>query len=227
MYLRWQRSLPRWVRLVPVELPGRGMRMSEAFIDNFDDLVELLCEEHERHCNGRYALYGHSMGGLIAYGMVMRWRAQSRRLPDVFFASASPAPKHRDPGYFANKETDAALIADLRKQGGTPDEVFENSEMQRITLDTLRADYRICSGYQHRDTQPLAAPIHVFAGRQDDIEAEHIFAWETETFARFSVRWFDGGHFFIRPHESTVLGAVVRHLSDATSEVAHAPAVSA
>lgn len=227
MYLRWQRSLPRWIRLVPIELPGRGLRMSEAFIEDFDELVKHLCEAHERHCNGRYALHGHSMGGLIAYGMALHWRALARRLPDVLFASASPAPKHRDSGYFVNKQTDAALIEDLRKQGGTPDEVFENAEMLRITLDTLRADYRVCSDYQYRDTQPLALPIHVFAGRQDDIEPERILAWEAETCARFSVRWFEGGHFFIRHHEAEISSAITCHLLNETAEVVHAPAISA
>lgn len=227
MYLRWQRALPRWIRLVPIELPGRGLRMSEAFIDDFDDLVEYLCKAYERHCNGRYALYGHSMGGLIAYGMAIRWRSLSRRLPDVLFASASPAPKHRDHAYFVNKQTDAALIQDLRKQGGTPEEVFENTEMLRITLDTLCADYRICAGYQYCDTQPLAVPIHVFAGRQDDIDAERILAWEAETSSRFSVRWFEGGHFFIRQHEPAILSAVTHHLLNETTEVADAPAISA
>lgn len=227
-YLRWQRRLPCWIRLVPVELPGRGARISEAFVESYDILVERLCDDHERHCIGRYALYGHSMGGLIACGMAMRWRSLSRRLPDVLIASASPAPKHRDPDYFTDKQTDAALIAELRKQGGTPDEVFESAEMLRLTLDTLRADYRICAGYRYRRTRPLAVPIHVFAGRQDDIEAKRILAWEAETSAQFSVRWFDGGHFFIRQHEQAFLSAVVRHLlNDSVAEVPHAPAVSA
>lgn len=227
MYFRWQRSLPRWIRLVPIELPGRGVRMSDAFIDDFEDLVEHLCEAHERHSSGRYALFGHSMGGLIAYGMALRWRALSRRLPDALLVSASPAPKHRDPERLVDRTTDAALIADLRKQGGTPDEVFENTEMLRITLDTLRVDYRVCSGFRYRDVQPLAVPLHVFAGRQDDIGAEHILAWKMETSGRFSVRWFKGGHFFIRHQESAVLSAVIRHLSDAIAEVERVPAVSA
>lgn len=227
MYLRWQRALPRWVRLVPVELPGRGVRMSEFFVEHFEDLVEQLCEEHERHCGGSYALYGHSMGALIAYGMTMRWRALHRRLPEMLFASASPAPCHRDPAYFADKDTDAALIAELRKQGGTPDAVFDNTEMLHITLQALRADFRICMGYRYRTTQPLSIPIHVFAGRQDDIAADRIRAWEAETSASFSVRWFDGGHFFIRQHESGVLNFVVRHLLAKSSEVSGASALSA
>lgn len=224
MYLRWQRLLPRGVRLVPVELPGRGLRIAESFSDDFDTLVRHLCEGHERHCSGPYALFGHSMGGLIAYAMAKRWRSVSRRLPNALFASGSPAPKLRDPEYFTHRQTDAALIADLRRQGGTPDEVFESPEMLRMTLDALRADYRLCAGYRYRDTQRFAMPIHVFAGRQDEIEAARVLAWEDETSARFSVRWFDGGHFFIREHEAAVVGAIARHLLNERSEAAHAPA---
>ena len=222
MYLRWQRQLPRWITLIPVELPGRGARLSEAFIENFDDLIEHLCETYARYTNVRYALYGHSMGALVAYGMAMRWRKLSLGLPEVLFASASPAPKHRDPGYFADKQTDAALIADLRKHGGTPLEVFESEEMLQITLDTLRADYRVCSGYQYGAVKPIAVPIHVFAGRQDDIASQRILAWEAETSASFSARWFDGGHFFIREHEQAIVEAVTRRLQNEISNADYA-----
>ncbi len=201
--------------------------MSENFIEDFDYLVDHLCQAHERHCYARYALYGHSMGGLLAYGMAMRWRSLSRRLPEMLFASASPAPRHRDPDYFLSRQTDAALVADLRKQGGTPEEVLESTEMLRITLDTLRADYRVCCSYRYRDSQPLAVPIHVFAGRQDDIEAERILAWQAETAAQFSVHWYDGGHFFIREHEAALLDAVTCHLLNERTEAGHATALGA
>lgn len=227
MYLRWRRLLPSWVRLVPVELPGRGTRMSDAFIENFEALVTHLCEEHERECDGLYALFGHSMGGLIAHGMAMHWREKGRRMPEALFVSASPAPKHRDVSYFAAKETDAALIADLRRQGGTPREVFEDPGMLRSVLDTLRADYRVCLGYRSRHDRPLAVPLHIFAGRQDDIEAGRILAWGSETSAQFSVRWFDGGHFFIRQHEAAVVSEVTRRLLGDAPEMAHGPALSA
>jgi surfactin synthase thioesterase subunit len=210
MYLRWQRLLPRWISLVPVELPGRGARMSDAFIEDFDELIEHLCETYMRYVGARYALWGHSMGALVAYGMAMRWRKLSLRLPDVLFASASPAPKHRDPAYFADRQSDVALIADLHKQGGTPLELFENAQMLRLTLDTLRADYRVCSGYRYCAVQPLALPIRAFAGRQDDIASERILAWQTETSASFSVRWFQGGHFFIREREHEIVHEVTR-----------------
>jgi surfactin synthase thioesterase subunit len=227
MYLRWQRLLPAWVQLVPVELPGHGARIAEPCVESFEALVEKLCQEHAAVSNGPYALYGHSMGGLLAHGMIAHWRQQSRRLPEVLFASASPAPACRDPDYFADKSTDAKLIAELRKQDGTPREVFEDAEMLRITLDCLRADYRVCAGYRHRVAPPLPVPIHVFAGRRDDIEEARILAWESETSVRFSVQWFDGGHFFIRQHEATLLSALASDLQAVSRMVPHARAISA
>ncbi|MET0497198.1 MAG: alpha/beta fold hydrolase [Steroidobacteraceae bacterium] len=228
MFMRWQRYVPHWLRIVPLELPGHGARMGEAFIEDFDALVSALCTEHEHCTEGRYAFFGHSMGALVAYGMTMRWRRQGLSLPACLIASASPAPAYRDPDYFAGKESDESLIAELRKQDGTPEEVFESAEMLAITLAALRADYRTCASYRYRPSPSLPVPIHVLAGRADSIGTDRLLAWEAETSARFSVRWFDGGHFFIRQHESLVLSAAIQAMrSDERTQLFDAPAVGA
>ncbi len=226
MYLRWRRLLPEWIRVVPVELPGRGERLAEPLAEDFDALVAQLCHEQASLLSGHFALFGHSMGALLAYGMAQHLRAAGLSLPQALFVSGSPAPSRRDPGRFQGKEGDAALIADLRKQGGTPQAVFDNAELLRLTLDTLGADYRVCQSFTHRAAQPLPLPLHVFGGRDDDISTERLQAWQKEAAGMFSLRWFEGGHFFIRQKEDLVLQAIVRELLHPVTGSAAQPAIA-
>ena len=222
MYLRWRRLLPQWVRVVPVELPGRGSRLAESGARDFDSLVAQLCAEQAEAMRGRFAIFGHSMGALLAFGMARRLRSMGHALPLALLASASAAPSRRDPDRFAGKSGDAALIGDLRKQGGTPEEVFASPELMRITLDVLGADYGVCEGFRYPGEAPLPMPVHVFAGRDDDIEAERIHAWSAETSGAFSLDWFNGGHFFIREQETAFLGALSQRLGHAVAGNHHA-----
>ncbi len=222
MYLRWRRLLPDWIRIVPVELPGRGSRLAEPSESDFESLVARLCDEQAVAMHARHAVFGHSMGALLAYGLAQRQRALARPLPLAVFAAGSPAPARRDPQRFAGKDNDAALIADLRRQGGTPEEVFSSPEMLRLTLDALSADYRVCQSFCHAVQPPLPVPLHVLAGRQDDIAAEPMEAWRQEAGGTFSLSWFDGGHFFIRQQEHQVLQALVRLLEQQLCGAAHA-----
>jgi surfactin synthase thioesterase subunit len=96
----------------------------------------------------------------------------------ALLVSASAAPPSRDSERYAGKDDDASLIADLRKQGGTPEEVFEDARLLRLTLETLRADCRICESFRHdAAVSPRPIAVHAYAGRDDDIEA----AIEVET----------------------------------------------
>lgn len=213
MYLRWRRFLPPWVHIVPVELPGRGARMGEAFCENYDALVARLCQEQAGAMGGEFALFGHSMGALLAHGVTRRLQSLQRPLPRALLVSGCAAPSRRDPERFAGGEDDAALIAELRKQGGTPEDVFASDELMRITLDTLRADRRVCRSHVHAIGEPpLRLPVCAFAGRQDDIEASAMAAWSHETADIFTLDWLEGGHFFLRQHETAFLAALARRL---------------
>lgn len=53
--------LPDWVRLVPVELPGRGARIGEPYLEDCAQLVARISDEHADAMQGRYVLFGHPM----------------------------------------------------------------------------------------------------------------------------------------------------------------------
>lgn len=233
MYLRWRRKLPSWVRIQPIELPGRGGRLHEAPEKTFDMLAARLCDELEMNPPQRYAFFGHSMGALLAYRITHHLRARMRPLPIALLVSACAAPSRQDWKRYADKDSDTSLIADLRKQAGTPEEVFQNPELLSMTLGLLGADYRICASFRHEELPPLPIPIHVFCGRTDEIHKSRLEAWQLESTMSFSMDWFDGGHFFLRYHEEAFLPILVQRLAESSGlaessvEAPHAALASA
>jgi surfactin synthase thioesterase subunit len=225
MYLRWRRRLPSWVQVEPIELPGRGSRLDEAAEKHFNALTANLCKELEKRVTGfpegaeRYALFGHSMGALLAYRIARGLYAANRPLPIALLVSACAAPSRQDWRRYADKKTDASLIAELRKQNGTPEEVFENPELLSMTLDLLGADYQACASFRHQESPPLSLPIHVFGGQVDEIKAVGLEAWQKEGAGNFSLDWFDGGHFFIRQNEDVFLSVLVSRLAGDVGEL--------
>jgi len=238
-YLRWRRLLPARVELVPLEPPGRGARLAEPLLRDFEalaaDLAGAAGARLERGASSDrsggttpdYALFGHSMGGLLAYRVCQLLREHGHALPRRLLVSGCAAPSRRDPRRLAALRGDAALTAELRKHGGTPEAVFADAELLRLTLDVLDADYRVCESFRHADTAPLPVPLHVLAGRDDAIGAAELQAWAPETSAGHTLDWFAGGHFFLHQHQGAVLARVTELLAEPLAELPAVPAAAA
>jgi medium-chain acyl-[acyl-carrier-protein] hydrolase len=115
------------------------------------------------------------------------------------------------------------MLAALRLLNGTPPEVLENAEFMSLMLPSLRADLEVSETYSYVEEAPLACPISAFAGAGDaEAGPDVLEEWRRHTASGFSLRTFDGDHFFIRQHEPRLLRAIVRELA----AVAAAPRTS-
>jgi len=207
VYSRWRRSLPEWVKITPVELPGRGSRLGEALQTDMQSLARQLVREILPGINGTYALFGHSLGALLAFEMAHALRDAGVRQPLALIASGTAAPTRRE-AYereFAVPKTDAQLKHDLQTLQGTPPEVLENEELMALTLPILRADFLMCGRYRYGVRPPLACAIHVLGGADDRATQEQLIAWQREGESAFSLDMLPGGHFFIHEHEAKTL----------------------
>ncbi len=151
-------------------------------------------------------------------------------VPAALAVSACAAPALRSGERYAEPLDDARLIADLREQGGTPEAVFAEPELLRITLDVLRADYRLCHGFRRPDdvegaegTAPLSCPVHIFGGRADRIAAAELQAWARETRGPSTLDWFGGGHFFLREEEDRFLRTLAARMTAPGRRAARGP----
>ncbi|KAF0865631.1 thioesterase II family protein [Pseudomonas sp. LD120] len=214
VYSRWRRKLPTWLHLQPVELPGRGARFAEPLHTDVHTLVSQLAREIQATLRPPYALFGHSLGALLACELAYALRALGCPEPVALFASGTAAPTLRseyDRG-FAEPKSDEQLIAQLRNLNGTSEEVLANQELMSLTLPILRADFLLCGRYRPLQRPLLNCPVHVLGGKADRATREQLIGWRQETHGRFSVDMLEGGHFFIHEHEAKVLSLIQDHL---------------
>jgi surfactin synthase thioesterase subunit len=210
VYSRWRRKLPEWLKLQPVELPGRGARFGEPLHTDMRRLALQLAHEQKATLKAPYALFGHSLGALLACEMAHALRSLGCPEPVALFAWGTAAPTMRadyDRG-FADPKTDAELIEQLRTLNGTSEEVLANEELMSLTLPVLRADFLLCGRFEPQQRPLLKCPVHVLGGKADRATTEQLIGWSKETHGSFSVDMLAGGHFFIHEHEAKVLRVI-------------------
>jgi len=205
---------PPLLRREKLELPGRGMRMDEPLQRDIKVLAAQLADEISRDLNGPYALFGHSLGGLLAFELAHALRARDVPSPLALFASGTAGPARRDVSEYAIEKTDAQLIARLRELQGTAEEALTNPELMQLMLPILRADFLLCGSFSYGERTPLGMPIHVFGGKQDSVRADQLLDWQLDAASGFSLDMFDGHHFFLIQHESAVLRCMRRYAEE-------------
>jgi len=131
VYVRWRRALPDWLQVCPLELPGRGMRMDEPLQRDIKALAAQLAQEISRDLHTPYALFGHSLGGLLAFELAHALNARNLPAPLALFVSGTAGPARRDVSEYAVEKTDEQLISRLRELPGK-----QGREERSIVLKT-------------------------------------------------------------------------------------------
>ena len=201
---KWKQYLDKHIQLHPVELAGRGKRIYDPLYQSIEEAVnDIYSKISPELKDGAYALFGHSMGGIIAYELA--YKIRDNHLPEplhVFFSGrGAPHIPDEDEEWWHNLPDDE-FKEKILELGGTPKEFFEHPELLEVLLPMLRSDFKIAETYQHNgEVKPLDYDISVFIGKEEDISAERIHGWRIHTQHLCSVHYFEGEHFFI--HEKT------------------------
>lgn len=211
-YRTWQQNTPDTLAVLPIQLPGRGSRLAEPPFTRLRPLALALSEALASEPGGRFAFFGHSMGGLIAFELARQLRREGKPLPVHLFISAKSCPAKAEE-LPPSEIPDAQLIEILRSYEGTPEEVLQDPELMNLLLPAIRADMELCNTYVCDPEPPLPCPITVFGGLEDHVSRRPgLEGWREYTSAQFTLRMFPAGHFFVKKWERAILEVICRDL---------------
>ncbi|MDP2320777.1 MAG: alpha/beta fold hydrolase [Acidobacteriota bacterium] len=215
-YRALERFVSPEIALDGLELPGRGRRGVEPLRASLDELADdVFRQVAARAVTGRYAIYGHSMGALLAYLAAHRIRRAGLPPPEALFLSGSSAPASL-PARRRHLLPPPEFVAMLRELGGCPPQVLEDAELIEFFEPILRADFKAVETWQRPEAPPLDLPFVVMVGDGDEAGAAEAAGWAAETTAPCRVLEFSGDHFFILRHWEAIGSAIQRQLLGAT-----------
>lgn len=183
--------------------------MREPLLTRIDEVVGALGPVLASALEMPFALFGHSMGAVLAYETARYLRRKRLPLPCQLFVAGHRAPHLLQEEVVPEGASDEKLIEYLHTLGGTPPEVLTTPELLELLLPTLRADVDMCAAYRWRSEPPLSCPITVCAGAEDEEGQEpYARAWQEHTTRKLQVVTFPGGHFFVHTAAPALLHAL-------------------
>lgn len=214
LFRNWGSCLSRYIEVCPVQLPGREGRLPEQALVEMQTLIAMLSRDLLPLLDRPYALFGHSLGGLVAFELALAFEQAGAPNPVGLFVSACRAPtlRERNPIY---RLPDTAFLDAIRGMNGTADEVFEHAELVKLLLPTLRADFHLNDTYVSHADRRLSCPIHVYCWKHDtEATAEELAGWKHQTRGATQSTTFDGGHFLLKSRPEHVLAALEATLQE-------------
>ena len=207
LFLDWQPYLGAVAEIIAVCPPGRGHRVMEhrPSIDELIDAAAAAISVATEDDGRPMYLFGHSLGGLIAFEVARRLRdvPALRHLIVSGISAPSLLPSRR---IRALAELEGKPFAEaLSFFGGLPPEVFAEEDVLELLLPGLIADFRMAAGYRYRPAAPLAINVSLISGRDDPhVGAAELGPWQDECLYPPTSHRADGGHFYFYNQPWTV-----------------------
>lgn len=213
IFRAWPASLPD-VEVAVVRLPGREARFTQPPFRDFGTLLDALAAEVALVRDRPLALFGHSLGGLLAFEVARRMSIDAGPGPVRLFVSGCRAPE-----LFSVQPTaqflDAEFVEYLRTFNLLPDAASLQTDLLKLMLPTVRADFAVAESYRYQPGPPLGCAVHGYCGADDPhVVQETMTPWREQTSCAFTLELVPGSHFFLHSGEQRLLRSIDARLRD-------------
>jgi surfactin synthase thioesterase subunit len=218
---RWPALAGPGTEIVPLPLPGRESRRREPRITGRDQLLAGFLDVFRGRSpdQGPFALYGHSLGGLVAYTLARVLADKGLPQPEFVALGATPPPDAAPALIDAADAPAGELLRLLADLGPLPDRgaIEPGGVWHRAVLPVLRDDLRLAAALRAAAVGPstggpLEVPLLVLGGADDPaVRSEALAGWRRWSTAPVALRTVAGDHFFVRGRQAPrILGRACR-----------------
>ncbi|ADP81116.1 thioesterase II family protein [Pseudofrankia inefficax] len=200
------------VQVLAAQYPGRHDRRHEPAFERVDALadatVAALLAGGWLDPARPPALFGHSMGAVVAFEVARRLERDAGLVAAGLFVSGRRAPSTRR-AERTHLLDDRGLVDELRRLSGTEGDLLDDDEIVAMILPAVRGDYRAIETYQADPSARVNAPVTALVGTDDPLTTiQEAAAWREHTTAEFGLHVLPGGHFYLNSQLSAVLDIV-------------------
>ncbi|MGQ4665507.1 thioesterase II family protein [Metabacillus halosaccharovorans] len=221
IYMQWKQLLGNHIELYPLELAGRGARYDEPFDSNFTSMMNDLAAQIKQYAkNKQYAIFGHSMGAVLAYELYYLLSEEGFPQPRHLFLSGRPAPaaQNNRKKSFLSRLVSEKFGELFPQSGDMPVEIAKHPELAKKFRQVLKSDLRIMNTYHFIPKQEkLKCPVTIFSGKQDDISEENILAWRDQSNNDCKIVWVKGDHFFLHTRKEELVSVINQSIPEIIS----------
>lgn len=212
-FLGWNRLLPPTIELRCIAPPGCELRDDEPPETDLGRYLDAIVDELCREPRVPLALYGHSLGGLVAYEVARRLEAADRPAVRLVIGAKEPAevPLLLPDLHLRDDE---GLLEGLRIITGTdPTELRQDAALMAFVLHRLRADWTLLVQFPKDPVPRLRTSASVFWSPEDpSTVAAELRRWDARFESPVIHEGFPGGHLFLNQQAPRVVRALCAHL---------------
>jgi medium-chain acyl-[acyl-carrier-protein] hydrolase len=218
-YRLWPNHLSDDIEVVAIHPPGRAHRLLERPLTRIDAMVENALTCLTPLMDKPFAVFGHSLGAIVAAEFARNLQAHGRSASHLFISSRPP---RREPTELLHQLPDDDFVAAMNaRYNGIPSEILAQPDLLTLLLPALRADIEALETFRPHHDRPKIACLTTVYGGESDLTVSHsdLAGWSQETNEPCRIRMFPGDHFYLNTGMEAMLADLSMTLSLALAKV--------
>ncbi len=206
LFENWSNIIDDSVEILTIQLPGRDNREDEEPLNNADNLLDNLVPLMNEAITGQFIIFGHSMGGLLAFEVARRLQNDYNKVADSLIVSGTPCLKHYNNVFVNNiieKDYSNEQLLSLITKGDQSKMQLDNDSVKKFA-NTLRNDFQLIYNYNYKKQPKLQCSIVAIHAKYDDrVNINDVKKWYSETEKDFDFIEVEGGHNYVYDNSNT------------------------